>query len=187
MSGHSHWSQVRHKKGATDVKRGNLFSKLLRAISIAAKVQPNPEFNPRLRSAIETAKKNQVPQENITRAVSKASETKNLEEVLVEAYGPEGIALLIEAVTDNSNRAISEIKNILSENGAKIAAPGSVTWIFNAPGQRQSLGQEQAGQDEWSAKFQQSVSDTTKEKIAKLIETLENHDDVQKVITNISL
>src|SRR3989344_9395701 len=105
MSGHNKWSQIKNQKGAADKKRGQLFSKLLKAISIAAKTEANPQFNPRLRSVMEKAKEFNVPQDNIERAVSKASETKNLEDITVEAYGPEGAALIIEGITDNTNRA----------------------------------------------------------------------------------
>lgn len=173
MSGHSHWKQIQHKKGANDQKRGQIFSKLLRAISIAAKTEPNPQFNPRLRTAVETAKENKVPLENIERAISKASEEKNLEDIVVEAYGPEGSALIIEAVSDNTNRTINEIKGVLNEQGAKFASPGSVLWAF----EKKDSG--------WQGKFPQSVSDNAKEKIQNLISALENLDDVQSVYTNI--
>src|SRR3989344_8899884 len=119
MSGHNKWSQIKNQKGAADLKRGRLFSKLLKAISIAAKTEPNPNFNPRLRSAIEKAEENNVPKDNIERAINKAKEEKNLEDIVVEAYGPEGSAIIIEGITDNKNRAISEIKHILTEQGGK--------------------------------------------------------------------
>ncbi|MEK7191933.1 MAG: YebC/PmpR family DNA-binding transcriptional regulator [Patescibacteria group bacterium] len=172
MSGHNKWSQIQHKKSVTDAKRGALFSKLLAAISVAAKQELNPSANPRLRSAIEKAKENKVPQENIERAISKAAEQKNLEEVLIEAYGPEGVGLIIEAITDNKNRTTSEIRHLLDENGAKMATPGSVLWSFEKQGM------------EWKAKFQQPISEEGKIKLQKLIEILENHDDVQRVISN---
>src|SRR3989344_3166194 len=121
MSGHSKWSQIKHKKGEADQKRGVAFSKLLNAISVAAKSEPNPDFNPRLRTAIEKAKEANVPKDNIERAINKAKEGDALEEILIEAYGPEGVAVIIEAITDNSNRTISEIKNILAKHEAKIA------------------------------------------------------------------
>lgn len=177
MSGHSHWKQIQHQKGAADQKRAKIFSKLLIAISIAAKAEPNPQFNPRLRTTIEKAKENKVPQENIERAIKKASESKNLEEVLVEAYGPEGSALIVEAITDNKNRTISEIKNILNENSAKIANPGSVLWAFNPP----------VSGSGWSAKFPQPISDAGKTQLQTLVEALEDHDDIQKVTTNVTL
>ena len=172
MSGHNKWSQIKGQKGVTDKKRSLLFSKLLAAIAIAAKQNPSPEANPRLRSAIEKAKENQVPLENIERAVSKAKEQKNLEEVVVEAYGPESVAMIIEGITDNINRTISEIKHLLAENGAKFAEQGSVLWAFEKTG------------DGWKAKFPQNVSPEIKQKIDALIEKLEEHNGVQRVITN---
>ncbi|MDO8430000.1 MAG: YebC/PmpR family DNA-binding transcriptional regulator [bacterium] len=177
MSGHNKWSQIKNQKGATDKKRGQLFSKLSKAISIAAKTEPNPQFNPRLRSAIETAEKNNVPKENIQRAISKASDEKNLEDLIIEAYGPEGSQLIIEAVTDSRNRAISEIKNILSENNGKMATPGSVLWAF----------EQNPNEKSWRPKFPQSVSEETKNKITGLVEALEEHEDVQKITTSVEL
>jgi len=173
MSGHNKWSQIKGKKGVTDAKRGQLFGKLLKAISIAAKSAPNPQFNPRLRSAIEQAKKSNVPLENIERAVSKAGEEKNLEDVTIEAYGPEGVAMIIEAITDNTNRTINEIRHILDLQGAKMANQGSVLWSFD---------KTESG---WQPKFKQTVSQDTTDKISQITEALEEHDDVQKVITNI--
>ncbi|MEE8131719.1 MAG: YebC/PmpR family DNA-binding transcriptional regulator [Candidatus Paceibacterota bacterium] len=174
MAGHSHWSSVKHKKGVIDQKRGQLFSKLLKAITIAARQEPNPQFNFQLRTAIEKAKENNVPQDNIERAIKRASEAgENLEELIIEAYGPEGIAILIEAATDNKNRTIAEVKKILNEQNAKWADPGSVQWAFeNKDG-------------EWRAKFKQEVSGETKQKIQILIQALEKRDDVQKVHTNL--
>jgi len=174
MSGHSKWAQIKRQKGVTDKKRGQLFSKLLKAISIAARNEPNPQFNPRLRSVIEKAEENNVPRENIDRAVNKAAEEKNLEELIIEAYGTEGIPLIIEAITDNRNRTIAEIKHILSENEAKLANPGSVLWSFTPP----------AGENGWTPKFPQTISEAAEQKIKKIINDLEEHDDVQNVITN---
>lgn len=169
MSGHSHWAGIKNKKEVTDQKRGKVFSKLLNAISIAARANPDPQFNPRLRQAIEKAKENQVPSDNVEKAIKRASEDKNLEELLIEAYGPGGHAILIEAVSDSKNRTIPEIKKILSENESKIATPGSVMWAF----EKTSEG--------WKTKFPQEIKSQDLEKIKKLAEELENHDDVQKV------
>jgi YebC/PmpR family DNA-binding regulatory protein len=174
MSGHSHWSGIKHKKELTDQKRGKVFSKLLKAISISAKQEPNPQFNPKLRAAVLKAKENKVPQDNIDRAISKASETKDLEELLMEAYGPEGSAILIEVVTDNRNRTVSEMKKLISDVGAKWAEQGSVQWAFNPP----------AGEKSWEAKFKQEFSAEAKEKIANIADELRDHDDVQEVYTN---
>lgn len=177
MSGHSKWKQIKHKKETTDQKRGQLFSKLLKVIAASAKAEPNPEFNPRLRAAILKAKENKVPQENIERAIKKSSEAKNLEELVLEAYGPEGVAILITAITNNKNRTISGVKNILNDNGAKWAEVGSVRWAFNPP-----TGET----DEWQAKFKQEISPEAKNKLANLVGELRGHDDVEEVYTNSS-
>ncbi len=176
MSGHSKWKTIKHKKEASDQKRGQVFSKLINAISIAARQEANPQFNARLRAAVEKAKENKVPQENIERAIKRASEDKNLEELVIEAYGPEGAAILIEAVTDNKNRTISEIKKILSDNNAKFAEAGSVRWAFEVSGNEGS----------WQAKFKQEISAVAKEKLISLISELESRDDIQGVYANAS-
>ncbi len=181
MSGHNKWSQIKNKKGVADVKRGKVFSKLLRAISIAAKTEPNVQFNPRLRSAIDTAKEYLVPLDNIERAISKASDQKDLSEMVIEAYGPEGSAIIIEAITDNTNRTISEVKKILSDHDAKFANQGSVLWAFSAEG-----GSASGGDAKWKAKFPQAISEESKAKLEKLIEALDEHDDVQNITTNVA-
>ena len=176
MSGHSKWKQIKHQKGAADQKRGELFSKLLKAITIAAKSDPNPQFNPRLRAAIREAKEGNVPSDNIDRAVKRASErSEALEELLLEGYGPGGIALLIVAITDNSNRTVPEIKRIFADHGAKWAEPGSVRWAFTPP---------PAGGEKWQAKFPQAVGAGELEKLGELVRDLEEHDDVQNVYHN---
>jgi YebC/PmpR family DNA-binding regulatory protein len=173
MSGHSHWAGIKHKKEITDQKRAKVFSKLLALISAAAKAEPNPDFNPRLRTAIATAKEMSVPQDNIDRAVKKASEAgNNLEELTFEAYGPGGIAILIEAVSDNKNRAVQEIKTILKERNGKWAETGSVQWAF----EKTPSG--------WTAKFPQGIPEADTEKLLALIEALHENDNVQDVYTN---
>lgn len=126
MAGHSHWAGIKHRKAITDAKRAKLFSKLLKAVSAAAKTEQNPDFNPRLRTAIEKARAAAVPAENIERAIKKAAEEKPMEELLFEAYGPGGAAILIEALADNRNRMVQEIKKILGDHGGKWAVGGSV-------------------------------------------------------------
>ena len=174
MAGHSHWAGIKHKKESTDRKKGQLFSKLLNAISIAAKIDSNPDFNPRLRQAIEKAKENQVPQENIERAIKRAKEVLTLEELIVEAYGPGGSAFLIEVISDNKNRTLAEIKKILNENGAKLAEPGSVMWAFEKINEG------------WRAKFPQTLNTADLEKVKTIIKELEANNDIQKVYTNIN-
>lgn len=182
MSGHSHWAGIKHKKGTRDAKRGVLFSKLLAAVSIAAKPKPNPQFNPRLRAAIDTAREANVPNDNIERAIKKATEKNDsLEELLMEAYGPGGAPLLIEAVTDSRNRTVSEVKNILSDLGAKWAEPGSVRWAFSPAGQ--STGDAA----HWAPNFNQPISPVDKDKLLTIIGALEDHSDVQRVYTNVIL
>lgn len=173
MAGHNKWAQIKHKKGAVDQKRGILFSKLIDAISVAAKSEPNPQFNPRLRSAIEKARENNVPSDKIEGAIKRAVDgAQNLEELIIEAYGPEGAAIIIESVSDNKNRTIAEIKKILSDSDAKFADSGSVLWSF------------EKSDEGWTPKFKTETSDNANKNIKNLIEKLEGRDDVQKVYTN---
>ena len=172
MSGHNKYSQIKDRKGAQDAKKSAVYTKMLMLVSVAAKQNPNPDNNPRLRAAIERAKEAKVPLENIERAVNKAAESKDLEEVLVEGYGPEGVGLLIEAITDNSNRTVSELRHLLDESGAKMATQGSVQWSFEKVNNL------------WSAKFQQPISESGKQQLQELIDKIEEHNDVQRVITN---
>ena len=138
MSGHSHARTIKHQKTITDQKRGQMFSKMARAISIAVKEGgPNPETNTKLKVAIEQAKGFNLPKENIERAIKQATggaEGANLEEVLFEAYGPGGIAIIIEGITDNKNRTLGEIKQIFTQNNGKLAGSGSVKWMFERKG-----------------------------------------------------
>ncbi len=180
MSGHSHWAGIKHKKEITDQKRGKVFSKLLALISAAAKTEPNPDFNPRLRTAIAKAKEMAVPQENIERAIKKASEAgNNMEELLFEAYGPGGIAILIEAVSDNKNRTIQEIKTIFKEHNGKWAESGSVQWAFEKTDDPSApLGTS------WTPKFPQDVPEVNAKKLVSLIEALHENDSVHNIFTN---
>jgi len=138
MSGHSHARTIKHKKGIADAKKGKIFSKFARLISIAAKENGgDPETNPKLRMAIEKARSFNMPSDNIERAIKRGTgelEGATLEEFLYEAYGPAGTALIIEGVTDNKNRTLSEIKHILDANGGKLAQGGSVQWLFERRG-----------------------------------------------------
>jgi len=138
MSGHSHAKTIKHQKNITDQKRGQMFSKMARVISVAVKEGgPNPETNTKLRAAVEEAKKINMPKENVERAIKQATggaEGTNLEEVVFEAYGPEGTAVIIEGITDNKNRTLGEIKQTLSQNSGKLAGEGSVRWMFERKG-----------------------------------------------------
>jgi len=138
MSGHSHAKTIKHQKEITDNKRGNIFSKLSRQISLAAKEKGgNPETNSALRMALEQAKSFNLPKENIERAIKRGTgetEGERLEEVIFEAYGPGNIAIIIEGITDNKNRTLGEIKQILSQNNGKLVGEGAVKWMFERKG-----------------------------------------------------
>ena len=137
MSGHSHFKTVMHKKGAEDQKRGKIFSKLSRMISVAAKEGTDSELNPKLRQALNEAKSLNMPKENIERAIKRGTGElgeEKLEEVSYEGFGPAGTAIIIEGITDNKNRTLSEIKQILRKYGGKLAEAGSVKWLFERKG-----------------------------------------------------
>lgn len=138
MSGHSKWHQIRHKKAAMDAKKGKLFTKLIKEITVAAKQGGgNPDTNPRLRLAIQNAKAANMPWENIERAIKRGTgELPGVayEEVVYEGYGPGGVALYIESTTDNKNRTVAEIRNILSRHNGSLGESGSVAWIFERKG-----------------------------------------------------
>jgi len=138
MSGHSKWSSIKHKKGAADAKRGQLFSKLSRAITVAAKEGGgDPTANATLATAIQKAKDNSMPKDNIERAIAKgagggAGET--YETITYEGYGPNGVAVLVEAMTDNRNRTAAEVRNIFNRTNGKLGETGTVAWIFERKG-----------------------------------------------------
>lgn len=138
MSGHSKWAKIKRKKASTDAKRGKVFTKLIREITIAARHGGgDPNANPRLRTAIDSAKSLNMPNENINRAMKRGTgelEGQTLEEVTYEAYGPSGIAILIEVVTDNRNRTTGEIKHVLSRHNGSLGNQGSVAWQFQSQG-----------------------------------------------------
>jgi len=138
MSGHSKWATIKHKKAATDARRGKLFTKVLREITVAAKIGGGDvKANPRLRSAVLEARSNSVPNDNIERAIKKGTgelEGEAYEEVLYEGYGPGGIAVLVEGLTDNKNRTAPEIRHLFTKHGGSLGASGCVAWMFNRRG-----------------------------------------------------
>lgn len=137
MSGHSKWSTIKRQKGVADIKRGQQFSKLSKAITVAAKQGGgDPAANPRLRIAIEAARAASMPKDNINRAIDKAvgSDATTLEDVRYEGYGPGGAALLMEVVTDNRNRTVAEIRSLLTKHGGSLGEAGSVAWMFQPVG-----------------------------------------------------
>jgi YebC/PmpR family DNA-binding regulatory protein len=138
MSGHSKWSTIKHKKGAADAKRGRIFTKLIKEITVAARMGGgDTEANPRLRSAVLEAKSENMPKENIERAIKKGTgelEGVSYDEIIYEGYGPGGVAMLVECLTDNKNRTVAEIKYIFDRHGGSLGSPGCVAWIFEHKG-----------------------------------------------------
>ncbi len=134
MAGHSKWSNIKRKKGKADAERGKLFGKIIRSISVAARNGSDPETNADLRNAIQLARENNMPNENIERAIKKGTgelEGVTYEEVVYEGYGPGGVAVLVDALTDNRNRTVPEIRRIFSKNGGNLGSTGCVAWIFS--------------------------------------------------------
>lgn len=138
MSGHSKWATIKHKKGALDAKRGKIFTRLIKEITIAAKLGGgDADGNPRLRGAIAAAKAENMPSENIKRAIQRGTgelEGVSYEEITYEGYGPGGVAVIVDVLTDNKNRAVSEIRHAFSKNGGNLGADGSVSWMFTKKG-----------------------------------------------------
>ncbi|SMC55460.1 DNA-binding regulatory protein, YebC/PmpR family [Desulfocicer vacuolatum DSM 3385] len=138
MSGHSKWSTIKHKKGAADAKRGKIFTKLIKEITVAARMGGgDPDSNPRLRTAIAAAKSQNMPKDNLERAIKKGTgelEGVDYEEILYEGYGPGGVAVLVECLTDNRNRTIADVRYIFSKAGGNIGTDGCVSWMFDKKG-----------------------------------------------------
>ncbi len=237
MAGHSKWAKVKHFKGALDAKRGKIFSKLSKEISIAAKIGgPDPAMNPRLRMVLLKCRAANMPNDNIERAIKKGTgggETANFEDLTYEIFGPHGVALLVTVSTDNRNRTASEIRSLVTKNGGSIATQGSVTRLFQRKGQiivpRDSASEDQlmevaleAGAEDFKAEadgyeiltepgtfeavhkqveakgIKPAVAEVTElpnvtvpladeqsiSAVNKLIEALEDHDDVKEVYSN---
>lgn len=174
MSGHNKWSKIKHKKAATDTQKSLLFSKYARLISVESKKAGGDVNSPSLKASIEKAKKDNMPQDNIARAVQKGSGNNGptMEEVLYEVYGPGGSAIIIEGLTDNKNRTAAEIKYLLGKLGLELANPGAALWAF----EKREVG--------WKAKTTVTLEEINREKLSNIIESIENHDDIQNIYTN---
>ncbi|MBI2618409.1 YebC/PmpR family DNA-binding transcriptional regulator [Candidatus Kaiserbacteria bacterium] len=174
MSGHNKWSQIKHKKAATDAKKSRVFGKLSRLISSEVKKAQGNAHAPGLRRVIEKARQANMPTENIQRAVEKGKTdgTEGLEEVVYEAYGPGGVAMVISGMTDNKNRTGAEIKHLLAEHGLALAEPGAALWAF------------EKSNDVFQAKTRIPLSPEDKEKLDVLKDTLSQHDEVSDIHTN---
>ena len=240
MSGHSKWSTIKRKKGAIDAKRGKIFTKLIKEITVAARMGGGDiDANPRLRTAVLAAKYENMPKDNIDRAIKKGTgglEGVNYEEILYEGYGPGGVAVLVETMTDNKNRTVADVRHFFSKSGGNLGESGCVGWMFDKKGvitvdkgaiteeQLMELALEAGAQDvvEEDSSFQvitapedlnmvaeglskasvayqeaaismvpKNTVEVTEEKTArsllKLLENLEDHDDVQKVHANFDI
>lgn len=150
MSGHSKWATIKHKKAATDAKRGKMFTRLIKEITIAARSGGDPDGNPRLRTAIAAAKNVSMPSDNIKKAIMRGTgelEGGQIEEVMFEGYGPGGAAVLVSVATDNRNRTVSEIRHLFSKNGGNLGEQGSVAWMFERKSQI-VIEKEKASEDQ---------------------------------------
>ena len=174
MSGHNKWSKIKNKKAVTDAAKSKIFSKMAKLISTASKQTKGDITSPILRAAMDKAREYNMPADNIERAVKKGFEadSQQLEAITYECYGPGGSALVIEALTDNRNKAAQEIKFILSNHGFALAAPGSATWAFT----------KESG--EWKPNTTIPLSEEDGKVLENLIEALEENDEIQDVYTN---
>ena len=235
MAGHSKWANIQHRKGRQDAVRSKLFSKLSKEITVAAKMgDPDPEKNPRLRLAVKEAKQNSVPKDVIDRAIKKstAGEGDDYEEIRYEGYGPNGIAVIVEAMTDNKNRTASNVRSIFSKNGGNLGETGSVGFMFERKGEiifpsevgdddtvmmaaidsgaedvesskdghiiwcidtnlsevaaalESDLGESQSTKLIWQPNTTTELDLEGMQKLMKLVDALEDDDDVQRVTTN---
>lgn len=173
MSGHNKWSKIKHKKAATDAQKSKIFSKHAALIAMESRKAKGDTASPGLAAAIERAKKDSMPKDNIERAVAKGSGAGGaaIEEVMYEGYGPGGVAILIQAVTDNNNRTAPEIRSIFSKSGLELGTPGSAAWAF------------QKTADGYVPVTPMELDEATGEKLAEFIEKLEEQDDVTEVYT----
>lgn len=173
MSGHNKWSKIKHKKAAGDAQKSKIFSKHAALIAMESRKAAGNIASPGLAAAIERAKKDSMPKDNIDRAVAKGSGAGGaaLEEVVFEAFGPGGTAMIITAVTDNMNRTAPELRHVFTKAGYALGTPGSATWAFTKVG------------DRYVPQNPLELSDRDGEALANLIEALEEHDDIQEIFT----
>ena len=163
MAGHSKWASIKHKKKATDAKRGALFTKLTRAITVAAREGGgDPDGNPSLVLAIQKAKDASMPKDNIERAIAKGTDADAFEAIVYEGYGPGGVAVLVEALTDNRNRTSSDVRHAFSKHGGNLGEPGSVNWIFEKKGQI-VVDSSRYGEDDLMAAVDAGAEDVTED------------------------
>ncbi len=175
MSGHNKWSQIKHRKGAADKAKSNIWGKLAKRIIVESKLANGDVNSPTLRTMIEKAKKENMPKENIDRAVKKgiSNDASSMESIMYETYGPGGAAILISTVTDSKNRTAQEIKHLLTKNGLALASQGSAMWAF----QKDMEGG-------FSPTTTVPLNGSDNESLMKILEEIDAHDDVEDVYTN---
>jgi YebC/PmpR family DNA-binding regulatory protein len=175
MSGHSKWSQIKRQKAVTDSARSRVFSRYARLIAMESKKANGVLTAPGLAAAIARAKTENMPKENIERAVARGAskDSGTLEQILYEAYGPAGVAIMIDALTDNKNRTTPEIKHIFSKAGFEIAAPGAASWAFTKVGAMYIPNEPLT-----------DIEGADEEKLTAILEALDEHEDVQQIFTN---
>jgi len=172
MSGHNKWSKVKNKKAVTDARKGKVYTKMAKVIGMELRKANGDAKAASVQAAIKKARELNVPNENIERALRKNDTAVQMESIMYEAYGPGGVALMIEALTDNRNKAAGEIKHILTENGSALAAPGSASWAFTKTAEG------------YMPNTMVEISEEDGFKLDKLIEELEDNDEVQEIYTN---
>ncbi len=180
MSGHSKWATTKRAKSAVDAKRGNLFTKLSKNITIAARGGVDPDTNFKLRIAIDKARDFNMPKDNIERAVKRATGVggeNNIENLLYEAYGPEGVAILIEAITDNKNRSVANLKQVLTKYDGSLAGSGSVLWMFDIRGEI-TLRKDKLNEQEELQVIEMGVVDVISDDVVKLLTEI---NDLEKI------
>lgn len=182
MSGHNKWKQIKEKKGKTDAQRSKVFTKYARLLTVEARKAKGRRDAPEVKAVIERARAANMPNENIDRAIKKATEAGGgeMEHITYEAYGPGGCALIIETLTDNRNKAAQEVKHILSDHGFEIAGIGAASWAFEKIKPNHATG-EKGG---WQATTTIPLSEEDGAKLVMLTEALEENDEVQEVYTN---
>jgi transcriptional/translational regulatory protein YebC/TACO1 len=173
MSGHNKWSKIKNKKAVTDARKGKVYTKMAKIIGVEVK-KANGDINAAgVQAAVRKAREYNVPNENIERALKKNDNAVQMESIIYEAYGPGGVAIIIEALTDNRNKAAGEIKHILAENNTALAAPGSASWAFT-----------KSTEEGYVPNMMVTLSDEDGSKLEKLIDELDDNDEVQEVYTN---
>ena len=175
MSGHNKWAQIKHKKGITDAKKSKIFAMLSKKVAVESRLAKGDRNSPGLRKAIENARAVNMPNDKIDAAVAKGTGAGGAEmvEVMYEAYGPGGSAIIIEGITDNKNRTSQEMKHLLSKNGSALSPQGSVLWAFRKEN------------DEWVANNAMDLSEDDTKQLQIILEELDNHDDVEDIFTNV--